>query len=165
MRIRQSNAALKIWEVALNIHLKTISTETSIVLNRKRLIRLKWFLIGAFHSSKNKAVVGGNASLMNLVFTKMEFLKILTYEIITELVGVGSNGLPLGRPVGSPVPLLRKAESSPRFYRRDIKPSSFVQGIADQETRNHGCNIRALVAGTTVESQRIHVYNFKPMRK
>ena len=37
-------------------------------------------------------------SLTSLVFTKMESLKILSYEIITpELVGVKSNSLPLGK--------------------------------------------------------------------
>ena len=92
-------------------------------------------------------------SLMNLVFTKMEFLKSSHYEIITpELVDVKSNSLPLGKLSGRHA-FVEKQELALDFTEEDIKPLfAKFKALADKKQEITDADIRALVAGTTVEN-------------
>ena len=74
---RAGNAALEEIAVALNIRQDYYQAETSIVLNETINTSEMVSRFSGIPVPKNKAVVGGNASLTNLVFTKTESLKIL----------------------------------------------------------------------------------------
>ncbi len=83
----------------------------------------------------------------------------LTYEIITpELVGVKSNSLPFENCL-SPCLVEKLRELALDFTEEDIKPLfAKFKALADKKQEITDADIRALVAGTMVENQKVSTW-------
>ena len=101
---RAGNVALEEVAVALKIREDFFQATSDIVLDETMNTSEMVSRFSGIPVPKNKAVVGGNAFSLNLVFTKMEFLKILSLmrSITPELSVLRANSLPLGKFVWSP---------------------------------------------------------------
>lgn len=152
---RAGNAALEEVAVALNIRSDYYQVKSPIILketiNTSELVsRYSGIAI-----PKNKAVVGGNAFSHESGIHQDGVLKNpLTYEIITpELVGVKSNSLPLGKLSGRHAFVEKLKDLDLSFEEADIKPLfARFKALADKKHDITDTDIRALVAGVTVEN-------------
>ncbi|HFH9837456.1 TPA: 2-isopropylmalate synthase [Streptococcus suis] len=152
---RAGNAALEEVAVALNIRSDYYDVTCPIVLeetvNTSELVSR----FSGLPLPKNKAIVGGNAFSHESGIHQDGVLKNpLTYEIITpELVGFTSNSLPLGKLSGRHA-FIKKLEE----LQLDFAPSEVqalfnkFKKLADKKQTITNADIRALVAGVTVEN-------------
>ena len=123
---RAGNAAWKKLQWPLNIRQDYYQAETSIVLNETINTSEMVSRFSGIPVPKNKAVVGGNAFLTNLVFTKTESLKILLLMRLSHLNWsvLGGNSLPLGKLSGRHAFVEKLKRTGPRFYRRGYQTTS-----------------------------------------
>lgn len=152
---RAGNAALEEVAVALNIRSDYYQVESPIVLKETINTAEMVSRYSGIAIPKNKAVVGGNAFSHESGIHQDGVLKNpLTYEIITpELVGVKSNSLPLGKLSGRHAFVEKLKELELAFEEEDIKPLfAKFKALADKKHDITDTDIRALVAGTTVEN-------------
>ena len=162
---RAGNAALEEVAVALNIREDYYQVQSPIVLKETINTSEMVSRFSGLPIPKNKAVVGGNAFSHESGIHQDGVLKNpLTYEIITpELVGVKSNSLPLGKLSGRHAFIEKLKELQLDFEEAEIK-TLFVKfkNLADKKHDITDADIRALVAGTTVENvEGFHFNNLK----
>ncbi|MGT2910520.1 2-isopropylmalate synthase [Streptococcus cameli] len=152
---RAGNAALEEVAVALSIRDEFYEVDSPIVLketvNTSELVSR----FSGLSIPKNKAIVGGNAFSHESGIHQDGVLKNpLTYEIITpELVGVASNSLPLGKLSGRHafVEKLKELELNFEVSEVDTLFAKF-KDLADKKQKITDADIRALVAGVTIEN-------------
>ncbi|MGT2950516.1 2-isopropylmalate synthase [Streptococcus cuniculi] len=152
---RAGNAALEEVAVALNIRADYYQVETDIVLNETINTSEMVSRFSGIAIPKNKAVVGGNAFSHESGIHQDGVLKNpLTYEIITpELVGVKSNSLPLGKLSGRHAFVEKLKELALEFDEAEINELfSKFKALADKKQEITDADIRALIAGVTVEN-------------
>lgn len=152
---RAGNAALEEIAVALNIRADYYQVESPIVLAETVNTSEMVSRFSGLAVPKNKAIVGGNAFSHESGIHQDGVLKNpLTYEIITpELVGVRSNSLPLGKLSGRHAFVEKLKELQLEFEESEIQ-ALFVKfkDLADKKHDIMEADLRALVAGTTVEN-------------
>ena len=152
---RAGNAALEEVAVALDIRKDYYQVASPIVLNETVATSEMVSRFSGLPIPKNKAVVGGNAFSHESGIHQDGVLKNpLTYEIITpELVGVKSNSLPLGKLSGRHAFLEKLKELQLDFDEAELKTLfAKFKDLADKKHEITDADIRALVAGTTVEN-------------
>lgn len=152
---RAGNAALEEVAVALEIRQDYYQVETDIVLNETINTSELVSRFSGIPVPKNKAVVGGNAFSHESGIHQDGVLKNpLTYEIITpELVGVKSNSLPLGKLSGRHAFVEKLKELALDFAESEINNLfAKFKVLADKKNEVTDADIRALIAGTTVEN-------------
>ncbi|MBF0777230.1 2-isopropylmalate synthase [Streptococcus cuniculi] len=152
---RAGNAALEEVAVALNIRADYYQVETDIVLKETINTSEMVSRFSGIAIPKNKAVVGGNAFSHESGIHQDGVLKNpLTYEIITpELVGVKSNSLPLGKLSGRHAFVEKLKELALEFDEVEINELfSKFKALADKKQEITDADIRALIAGVTVEN-------------
>ncbi|GFH40355.1 2-isopropylmalate synthase [Pseudolactococcus insecticola] len=152
---RAGNVALEEVAVALEIRKDYYQATSDIVLNETFTTSELVSRFSGIPVPKNKAVVGGNAFAHESGIHQDGVLKNPeTYEIITpEMVGVKKNSLPLGKLSG-------RHAFVEKLHELDIEVTdSEVQDLfakfkilADKKHEITDTDIRALVAGTTVEN-------------
>lgn len=151
---RAGNAALEEVAVALHIRADYYQVETDIVLNETIHTSEMVSRFSGIAIPKNKAIVGGNAFSHESGIHQDGVLKNpLTYEIITpELVGVQSNSLPLGKLSGRHAFVEKLKELALEFDEADINALfRKFKALADKKQEITDADIRALIAGVTVE--------------
>ena len=152
---RAGNAALEEIAVALEIRKDDFAVETDIVLSETTNTSELVSRCSGIAIPKNKAVVGGNAFSHESGIHQDGVLKNpLTYEIITpELVGVKSNSLPLGKLSGRHAFVQKLAELGLEIEESEVAGLfAKFKSLADKKAAITDADIRALVAGVTVEN-------------
>lgn len=152
---RAGNAALEEVAVALDIRADYYQVETDIILTETIHTSEMVSRFSGIAIPKNKAVVGGNAFSHESGIHQDGVLKNpLTYEIITpELVGVKSNSLPLGKLSGRHAFVEKLKELALEVDEAEINTLFHkFKSLADKKQEITDADIRALIAGVTVEN-------------
>lgn len=152
---RAGNAALEEVAVALKIRADYYQVETGIVLSETLHTSEMVSRFSGIALPKNKAVVGGNAFSHESGIHQDGVLKNpLTYEIITpELVGAKSNSLPLGKLSGRHAFAEKLRDLALEFDETEITELfGRFKTLADKKQEVTDADIRALIAGVTVEN-------------
>ena len=151
--------------VALNIREDYYDATSAIVLDETVTTSEMVSRFSGIPVPKNKAVVGGNAFSHESGIHQDGFLKNpLTYEIITpELVGVKKSSLPLGKLSGRHAFIEKLKELKLDFEEGEVAPLfAKFKSLADKKHDITDADIRALVAGTSVENPE--GFHFKDLR-
>ncbi|NQG96920.1 2-isopropylmalate synthase [Streptococcus suis] len=152
---RAGNAALEEVAVALEIRSDFYDVQSPIRLAETVNTSEMVSRFSGLSIPKNKAVVGGNAFSHESGIHQDGVLKNpLTYEIITpELVGFTSNSLPLGKLSGRHA-FAKKLEELQLDVDEVELQTLFIKfkNLADKKQQITNADIRALVAGVTVEN-------------
>ncbi|MCJ1969277.1 2-isopropylmalate synthase [Pseudolactococcus carnosus] len=155
---RAGNVALEEVAVALQIRQDYYQATSDIVLNETFATSELVSRFSGIPVPKNKAVIGGNAFAHESGIHQDGVLKNPeTYEIITpELVGVKKNSLPLGKLSGRHAFNEKINELGFAEVSEDTRQSLFAKfkTLADKKHDITDADIRALVAGTTVENPK-----------
>ena len=155
---RAGNVALEEVAVALQIRQDYYQATSDIVLNETFATSELVSRFSGIPVPKNKAVIGGNAFAHESGIHQDGVLKNPeTYEIITpELVGVKKNSLPLGKLSGRHAFNEKINELGFADVSEDTRQSLFAKfkTLADKKHDITDADIRALVAGTTVENPK-----------
>ena len=162
---RAGNVALEEVAVALNIREDYYDATSAIVLDETVTTSEMVSRFSGIPVPKNKAVVGGNAFSHESGIHQDGFLKNpLTYEIITpELVGVKKSSLPLGKLSGRHAFIEKLKELKLDFEEGEVAPLfAKFKSLADKKHDITDADIRALVAGTSVENPE--GFHFKDLR-
>ncbi|MDR1605958.1 MAG: 2-isopropylmalate synthase [Streptococcaceae bacterium] len=153
---RAGNVALEEVAVALEIRKDYYQVSSDIVLNETFTTSELISRFSGIPIPKNKAVIGGNAFAHESGIHQDGVLKNPeTYEIITpELVGVKKNSLPLGKLSGRHAFVEKVYELGFDDVTADELQVLFAKfkTLADKKHEITDTDIRALVAGTTVEN-------------
>lgn len=153
---RAGNVALEEVAVALKIREAYFDATSDIVLNETFTTSELVSRFSGIPVPKNKAVIGGNAFAHESGIHQDGVLKNPeTYEIITpELVGVKKNSLPLGKLSGRHAFVTKLIELGfDDLTDHDIQALfAKFKVLADKKNEVTDADMRALVAGTTVDN-------------
>lgn len=153
---RAGNVALEEVAVALKIREAYFDATSDIVLNETFTTSELVSRFSGIPVPKNKAVIGGNAFAHESGIHQDGVLKNPeTYEIITpELVGVKKNSLPLGKLSGRHAFVTKLTELGfDDLTDHDIQALfAKFKVLADKKNEVTDADMRALVAGTTVDN-------------
>lgn len=153
---RAGNVALEEVAVALKIREDYYQASSDIVLSETFATSEMVSRFSGIPVPKNKAVIGGNAFAHESGIHQDGVLKNPeTYEIITpELVGVKKNSLPLGKLSGRHAFVTKLQDLGFDEVTEDDMKELFskFKVLADKKHEITDADIRALVAGTTVEN-------------
>ncbi|MBS7578063.1 MULTISPECIES: 2-isopropylmalate synthase [unclassified Enterococcus] len=159
---RAGNTALEEVAVALKIRQDYYQVESGIVLKETKNTSDLISRFSAIAVPKNKAVVGGNAFAHESGIHQDGFLKNpSTYEIITpEMVGVAHSSLPLGKLSGRHAFNEKLKELGFELSENDLKAAfSDFKDLADKKNDISDADLRALIAGQTVQQTDSFVFN------
>lgn len=153
---RAGNVALEEVAVALEIRKDYYQATSDIVLNETFTTSELVSRFSGISVPKNKAVIGGNAFAHESGIHQDGVLKNPeTYEIITpELVGVKTNSLPLGKLSGRHAFVDKLLGLGFDDISDETLQALFAKFkvLADKKQEVTDADIRALVAGTTIEN-------------
>lgn len=153
---RAGNVALEEVAVALEIRKDYYQATSEIVLNETFATSELVSRFSGISVPKNKAVIGGNAFAHESGIHQDGVLKNPeTYEIITpELVGVKTNSLPLGKLSGRHAFVDKLSGLGFDDITDEAMQALFAKFkvLADKKHEVTDADIRALVAGTTIEN-------------
>ncbi|MCH4169239.1 MAG: 2-isopropylmalate synthase [Streptococcaceae bacterium] len=159
---RAGNTALEEVAVALKIRQDYYQVESGIELKETKNTSDLISRFSAIAVPKNKAVVGGNAFAHESGIHQDGFLKNPnTYEIITpEMVGVAHSSLPLGKLSGRHAFNEKLKELGFELSESDLKAAfRDFKDLADKKNDISDADLRALIAGQTVQQSDSFVFN------